>query len=458
MFATRLTDLGIQKLTAAQAAETAVVFASLALGDGNGAATVPAPAQTQLVNEVWRGAVGSVYVDPEAADQLIVETVLPDAVGGWTIREAGIVDAEGDLVAVASVPDTYKPLVAEGSVRQVVVRLVLVVGDTDTVQLSVNGDLVLATQAYAEDAAAAAANAAVAAHELAGHPASDIAVEDTPGNFAGDTVEAALSELADSVAAEEAARAAADDGLQGAIDAHEASPSAHAASALEFTPASAINATTVQGAIEEVAGRGSRKVFTQPGTFNWTVPTGTTEVFVTAVGAGGGGGRGQEGLAGATLRGGGGGGAGRAIVRERMAVTAGAVLSITVGAGGAGGTSASPNGLSGGNSSFPSLTAHGGDGGLSGGAGGTGGAGASNARSHPSLYGQAGAAGVAATSGGDGGNGGASFFAHGGPGSSFGSGSAGNGGSGGGGSPGGTSAPEVGSGGKGGDGFVLLEW
>ena len=148
-FAT-LTTIGAAKIANAQALGEFVQISHMSVGDGNGAATVPNPAQTTLVNEVRRAALNTLTVDPLNAAQIIAEQVILENVGGWWIRELGLIDADGDLVAVANCPDTYKPLLAEGSGRTQVIRMVLVVSSTAAVQLKIDPAVVLATRQYVD--------------------------------------------------------------------------------------------------------------------------------------------------------------------------------------------------------------------------------------------------------------------------------------------------------------------
>lgn len=167
-FAT-LTTIGAAKIANAQALGDVVQITHMAVGDGNGATTVPNPAQTTLVNEVRRAALNTLTVDPLNAAQIVAEQVIPENVGGWWIRELGLIDADGDLVAVANCPDTYKPLLAEGSGRTQVIRMVLVVSSTAAVQLKIDPAVVLATRSYV-DAAVLVVSAAIAAHAAHADP------------------------------------------------------------------------------------------------------------------------------------------------------------------------------------------------------------------------------------------------------------------------------------------------
>lgn len=149
-FFTVLTKVGEAKLANATALGQTVQFEKLAIGDGNGALPVPDQNQTQLVNEVRRMPLNSVEIDENNPNWIICEQVIPEDVGGWTIREVGIYDVDGDLIAVGNFPETYKPILEEGSGRTQMVRVVLQVSATATVELKIDPSVVLATRQYVD--------------------------------------------------------------------------------------------------------------------------------------------------------------------------------------------------------------------------------------------------------------------------------------------------------------------
>jgi len=144
-FYTLVTDQGAAKLTIAQAQGSHVDLAEFAVGDGNGAAVVPAENATALVNEVWRGGINSVSQHPDNPTWLVIEAVVPTNVGGWTAREIGVFDADGDLIFFGNFPDTYKPNLANGSARDLVIKMIVETGNSDQVQLSVDPSIILVT-------------------------------------------------------------------------------------------------------------------------------------------------------------------------------------------------------------------------------------------------------------------------------------------------------------------------
>ncbi|CAN7192114.1 phage tail protein [Trinickia sp. LjRoot230] len=151
-----LTDAGEAKLANAAALGMQVKFAHMALGDGNGATPIPDRQQKALVHEVRRAPLNTLSVDPKNPSQVIAEQVIPEDVGGWWIRELGLYDEAGVLCAVANCPPTYKPMLAEGSGRNQIVRMVLLVASTDAVTLKIDPAVVLATREYCDNAVAVA--------------------------------------------------------------------------------------------------------------------------------------------------------------------------------------------------------------------------------------------------------------------------------------------------------------
>lgn len=146
-----LTNQGAAKLANATALGTKLNITELAVGDGGGHLPTPDPAQTKLVGEQRRAPINALSVDPVNLSQIIVEQVLPESVGGWWIREFGLYDADGDLIAVANCAETYKPLLQEGSGRTQSVRMILIVSSTAAVTLKIDPAVVLATRKYVDD-------------------------------------------------------------------------------------------------------------------------------------------------------------------------------------------------------------------------------------------------------------------------------------------------------------------
>lgn len=168
-----LTAIGEAKDANAKALGTALKLTDMAVGDGNGALPTPDRTRTALVREKRRAPLNTLKADPLNPGQLIAEQIIPEDVGGWWIRELGIYDDAGDLIAIGNCPETYKPQLAEGSGRVQVVRMVLIMSSAATVLLKIDPSVVLATRKYADDQDAAVAQAAAAqdaAHVAAADP------------------------------------------------------------------------------------------------------------------------------------------------------------------------------------------------------------------------------------------------------------------------------------------------
>ncbi|MGB1026045.1 MAG: phage tail protein, partial [Rhodospirillaceae bacterium] len=150
-----LTNAGAARLINAELTGGLVQISQVAVGDGNGAAIVPSETMTALVNEVWRGPVNDVHQHATEANWLVVECVIPEEIGGWTVREIGVFDSNGDLIAIGNLPETYKPVLAEGSGKDLYLRVNLQVGNASVVNLAVDPAIVLATRSYVDDSLAA---------------------------------------------------------------------------------------------------------------------------------------------------------------------------------------------------------------------------------------------------------------------------------------------------------------
>ncbi|EFJ3042498.1 TPA: phage tail protein [Escherichia coli] len=150
-FYTLLTDIGAAKLASAAALGVPLKITHMAVGDGGGTLPTPDAKQTGLVNEKRRAALNMLYIDPQNSSQIIAEQVIPENEGGWWIREVGLFDESGALIAVGNCPESYKPQLAEGSGRTQTVRMVLITSSTDNITLKIDPAVVLATRKYVDD-------------------------------------------------------------------------------------------------------------------------------------------------------------------------------------------------------------------------------------------------------------------------------------------------------------------
>ncbi|MDC6801344.1 phage tail protein [Escherichia coli] len=182
-FYTLLTDIGAAKLASAAALGVPLKITHMAVGDGSGVLPTPDAKQTALVNEKRRAALNMLYIDPQNSSQIIAEQVIPENEGGWWIREVGLFDESGALIAVGNCPESYKPQLAEGSGRTQTVRMVLITSSTDNITLKIDPAVVLATRKYVDDKALELkvyADDQMAKHLAAPDPHSQYAPKESP--------------------------------------------------------------------------------------------------------------------------------------------------------------------------------------------------------------------------------------------------------------------------------------
>lgn len=147
-YSTILTNKGLQLIAAAGASGTPIVLTDMAVGDGNGNPVTPNPAQTSLARERYRHAVNQLTVSVNDPTLFTAELIIPAEVGGFTMREVGLYTAEGDLFAVANVPNAYKPTPAEGSFGDTVVRMMLKVANASVVTIVFDPNVTVATHTW----------------------------------------------------------------------------------------------------------------------------------------------------------------------------------------------------------------------------------------------------------------------------------------------------------------------
>ncbi|WP_394501102.1 phage tail protein [Serratia marcescens] len=147
-----ITTAGAAKIAAASAGGTQLKIVSMAVGDGNGTLPTPNPAQTKLVNEKYRAALNGLTIDKALKNHILAEMIIPANVGGFWLREMGLYDEAGTLIAVSNMAESYKPKLEEGSGRTQTLRMILIVSSTEAIQVIAGGDTVLATKDYVTDA------------------------------------------------------------------------------------------------------------------------------------------------------------------------------------------------------------------------------------------------------------------------------------------------------------------
>ncbi|EHN1696878.1 phage tail protein [Salmonella enterica subsp. enterica serovar Newport] len=182
-FYTLLTEIGAAKLASAAALGVPLKITHMAVGDGGGVLPTPSAQQTALVAEKRRAALNMLYIDPQNSSQIIAEQVIPETEGGWWIREVGLFDETGALIAVGNCPESYKPQLTEGSGRTQTVRMVLITSSTDNITMKIDPAVVLATRKYVDDKALELkvyVDDLMAKHLAAPDPHSQYAQKDSP--------------------------------------------------------------------------------------------------------------------------------------------------------------------------------------------------------------------------------------------------------------------------------------
>lgn len=149
-----ITTAGAAKIAAASAGGTQLKIVRMAVGDGNGTLPTPNPAQTKLVNEKYRAALNGLTIDKTLKNHILAEMIIPANFGGWWLREMGLYDEAGTLIAVSNMAESYKPKLEEGSGRTQTLRMILIVSSTEAIQVIAGGDTVLATKDFVADAIA----------------------------------------------------------------------------------------------------------------------------------------------------------------------------------------------------------------------------------------------------------------------------------------------------------------
>lgn len=145
-----LTDVGAAKIAASQTGGPAVTLSTIRVGDSNGTYYEPTSSQTALVNQVWSGAISTLVPDTLDPTTYTAETVIPATDGGFFIREAGLFDSEGDMIAVGKYPLIQKTVVADGAGEDVAIRFLIKVSATSAITLSIDPSTVYATIEYVD--------------------------------------------------------------------------------------------------------------------------------------------------------------------------------------------------------------------------------------------------------------------------------------------------------------------
>ncbi|NFG23187.1 phage tail protein [Clostridium botulinum] len=149
-FYTILTNIGKEKIANSSVLGSKVNFTKIKAGDGNGKYYEPTEDQTKLANTVWEGNIRNIEVSKENPNWIEIEAIILSDEGGFTIREFGVFDEEDNLLAISKCAETYKPIISDGSVKELLIKMVLSVSNTENVSLKVDPTIVVAKKSDVE--------------------------------------------------------------------------------------------------------------------------------------------------------------------------------------------------------------------------------------------------------------------------------------------------------------------
>ena len=149
-FRTVTTNAGRNAVREALTQGKTVKLSHMSVGDGGGNPVTPLSTMTKLVNERFRAQINDIVLDPATPDLFTAELFIPQAEGGWYIREVGLWMDDGTLFAVGNTPLTEKPDISSGAATDLLVRLIIRVLDAATVSIEIDPAQVLATREYVD--------------------------------------------------------------------------------------------------------------------------------------------------------------------------------------------------------------------------------------------------------------------------------------------------------------------
>jgi hypothetical protein len=149
-FYTLLTDIGKAQLANSSVLGTKVNFKTLKVGDGNGSYYNPIESQTDLIHTVWQGNINSVSTDENNPNWIVIEVMVPSDVGGFTIREYGAFDDKGQMLAICKCAETYKPVITDGSTKELLIRMILSVSNIENIDLKIDPTIIFAKKSEVE--------------------------------------------------------------------------------------------------------------------------------------------------------------------------------------------------------------------------------------------------------------------------------------------------------------------
>lgn len=139
-----LTNKGTEKLAQYLQSGEKLTISWVVVGDGNGSIPMPDPGRTALVHEVWRGP-AQVTGDLVNKNVIKATSVIPTDVGGWNVREIGLIDQDGELFAIANAPGYPKISIADGINNDMCVGMRVAVSNQAGINIKVDGTVIIAT-------------------------------------------------------------------------------------------------------------------------------------------------------------------------------------------------------------------------------------------------------------------------------------------------------------------------
>ncbi|WP_252226963.1 phage tail protein [Clostridium sp. ZBS2] len=150
-FYTILTNIGKSKVANFAINGEEVKFVKLKVGDGNGKYYNPIENQKDLINTVWEGKIGNIQIDKDNPNWIVLEAIIPPEVGDFTIREYGAFDEEDNLLAISKCPETYKPTISNGSTKELIIKMILSVSNTESISFEVDPNIMLAKNSKVDE-------------------------------------------------------------------------------------------------------------------------------------------------------------------------------------------------------------------------------------------------------------------------------------------------------------------
>ena len=148
---TLLTQTGATKITAAAANNTTVNLTHIAVGDGAGSVVMPDASQTALVGETYKTQLSDLKVDDNNSNWLVAVGYIPSDIGNFWVREVGIFDEDGDLIAVGNYPETFKPVMANNVAKDLYISVIIETSNAEAVTLTIDPSIVMASRLYVEE-------------------------------------------------------------------------------------------------------------------------------------------------------------------------------------------------------------------------------------------------------------------------------------------------------------------